>query len=106
MKRKILLKKKTLKRKVPLKKIVKKAKRKPSDYTFQEDRVLAYRYSYYCLSKSLISDYQYDKEEKLAVKCLPKDSLINKPGSDKKDDYPVHIRALAVYLGLKFGFVA
>lgn len=67
-----------------------------------EDEVMALRYAYYCKAISLVSDEDYDVLEALAKEECPKSSPVYKPGSDKEEDYPPHVRALAMYLIFKY----
>lgn len=66
------------------------------------DLVLAYRYLYYCEAISFVPDNVYDQLEKQARKDVDDNHLLNRPGSDRKEDYPPEIRALALYLRLKY----
>lgn len=60
-----------------------------------EKTVLAHRYLYYCLSKPVISDYEYDKLEKEALKVVAEDSVIRECGSDLEDSYSDEVKNLA-----------
>lgn len=74
------------------------------DYSIHEDMVLANRYLYYVEKTPVLSDQSYDaleKEVREFCKC-PLDSDVFKPGSDKREDYPDHIRALGLYLIFKY----
>lgn len=65
-----------------------------------EDLLLALRLSYYCDAESLVSDQVYDAIERGYMesgKCR-KDSPLHSPGSDCRDHYYPHIRALALYM--------
>lgn len=62
-----------------------------------EDILLGLRYAYYINNVSAVPDMVYDKWEKDCIRTAPKDSLLRKPGSDNKEDYPDRIRSLGMY---------
>ena len=70
----------------------------------EKDFLQACQYVYYCRPHSpmIIEDKQYDFMEKMFKKARPKDKTFDKPGSDKEDDYPAHVRALGLYFLFKF----
>lgn len=72
--------------------------------TTDEDALLAHRYLYYVTKTPILDDSVYDQFEAEALEYgnIPKDSLVRKPGSDRKEDYPDHVQAFALYLGLKY----
>ncbi len=60
------------------------------------DFFLTARYLYYCENCTIMSDQEYDhleKEYEIELGQLP-------VGSDNKEDYPPHIRALGLYFKL------
>jgi hypothetical protein len=67
------------------------------------DLIMAYRYLYYVQSISLLSDKAYDDLEKEELEFGAGSEILKKPGSDNPEDYPPHIRALALYIGFKYG---
>lgn len=68
--------------------------------TVKPDEVLlAYRYAYYCLFESLVTDEQYDNAERAWVSSNTSlDHPLNRPGSDSEASYPESVRHLAMYL--------
>lgn len=66
------------------------------------DLVMAYRLMYYVWAVSFIPDHEYDKLERAARKTVPPDHPLHQPGSDQLDSYEPAIRALALYLRLRF----
>lgn len=70
------------------------------------DFLLACRYAYYVLGQSILPDTEYDALEAQWL-CEAKDFTITHPlhlpGSDRKEDYPDHIHALALYYLLRHG---
>lgn len=60
-----------------------------------EERLLAHRYLYYVLNTPVISDYAYDRLERAALRVVPKDSALHRPGSDRAEDYPPSVVAHA-----------
>ena len=67
------------------------------------DLVLAYRLLYYVHGISIISDSAYDTLEKEELEFGAHSEVLKVPGSDRLEDYPPHIRALAIYLAFKYG---
>lgn len=67
------------------------------------DLVMAYRYLYYVQGISILSDVAYDELEKEEIEFGAHGDLLRTPGSDRNEDYPEHIRALAIYLVFKYG---
>lgn len=63
-----------------------------------ERLTLAHRYLYYVKNQPILSDRAYDLLEKEALLAVSHDSPLQKPGSDKEDDYPPQIRNLAQVL--------
>lgn len=61
------------------------------------DVLLAARYTYYCLSESIMSDVEYDTLEKATIATNRGISALNSPGSDSPDDYPFRVKLLAKY---------
>lgn len=70
-----------------------------------EDLCLAHRYLYYVVGRPVISDFDYDRLERMArAQCISRDSLLSRAGSDREDDYPTAIKELAAALrGPGFG---
>lgn len=67
------------------------------------DLVLAYRYLYYVHARPIVSDYAYDQIEKEEIEYGGGKGVLDKfVGSDRAEDYPPHIRALALYLAFKY----
>jgi len=66
------------------------------------DLVLAYRYLYYVKGISILSDQAYDSIEKEELEFGANSQILKIPGSDRSEDYPPHIRALALYLAFKY----
>ncbi len=66
-----------------------------SDMKSIELLCLAHRYLYYVKNAPAISDYRYDLLESEALKAISHDSLLNKPGSDRAEDYPKEAIELA-----------
>lgn len=66
-----------------------------------EQRLMAYRYAYYVQCDPIITDAEYDRLDKAVMPWLPKDSPLQRPGSDMESSYkPEHI----TYAGfLRFG---
>ena len=60
-----------------------------------ELKTLAYRYLYYVKNISLISDYEYDKLEREALKIVDEDSMLFQPGSDLESSYSEEIKNYA-----------
>ncbi len=58
-----------------------------------EDLLLWYRYNYYVLEKSVISDVAYDAFEK-ELKSKWCASMVNDIASDMAADYPLYIREM------------
>ena len=58
-----------------------------------EDLLLWYRYNYYCLKKSVVSDADYDAFERAMVKRWSV-SIASEVGSDIMVDYPSYIREM------------
>lgn len=87
----------------PKPKLPKEDAREFGDIPMTEDLVHAYRFLYYVKNISIISDKDYDALEREVIEFdgVPQNSAIFKPGSDNKEDYPDHIRSLALYLALK-----
>lgn len=67
------------------------------------DLVLAYRFLYYVHGISILSDTAYDNLEKEELEFGAHSEVLKVPGSDRLEDYPPHIRALAIYLAFKYG---
>lgn len=68
------------------------------------DIVVAHQYLYYVKHSPIISDKAYDELEKeMREFDHPTALVLERPGSDNEADYPAHIRALAIYLALKYG---
>lgn len=68
-----------------------------------EDILLALRYFYYVKAHSLVPDTIYDLAEKEFREREDTDIFstpLNLPGSDNKEDYPHHVMALSLYLGM------
>lgn len=59
---------------------------------------LAHRYLYYVKNSPAISDREYDNLECDATIGLRPDSPLNKPGSDRAEDYSAEVKALAEFL--------
>jgi hypothetical protein len=72
--------------------------RRRTDRRSLGDWVLAYRYAYYVLGRSLVSDAEYDRLEAEARATLPAGHSVHGIGSDRRQDYPERVRALAVQL--------
>lgn len=67
------------------------------------DLVLAYRYLYYVRGISIMSDKDYDDIEKEEMEFGNGGKILSElVGSDSEEDYPHHIRALALYLCFKY----
>lgn len=66
------------------------------------DLVLAYRYLYYTKGISIMPDSEYDALEKEEKEFGGGSKLLDSVGSDNPEDYPPHIRALALYLAFKY----
>lgn len=66
------------------------------------DLILAYRLLYYCHGISIVSDRAYDEIEAEEKEFGANSQVLNTVGSDNVNDYPHHIRALAMYLGFKY----
>jgi len=66
------------------------------------DICLAYRYLYYCQGITVIPDRLYDELEEEEKEFGAQGQLLNTPGSDNPEDYPPHIRGLAIYLAFKY----
>lgn len=60
-----------------------------------EKLILAHRYLYYVKNKPVISDRDYDLMEQEARRTVMHDSPVNKPGSDREQDYPKSVIELA-----------
>src|SRR5437868_494576 len=71
--------------------------KKGSPFLSDEDILLGLRYAYYVNHISAIPDMVYDKWEKRCLGEVSQNSLLRKPGSDNKNDYPDRIRALGMY---------
>lgn len=67
------------------------------------DLLFAYRYLYYVKGISMVSDHAYDELEKEEIEFGSQGRALKVVGSDCADDYPLHIRALALYLAFKYG---
>jgi len=68
------------------------------------DLVMAYRFLYYVHGVSVLSDFNYDALEKEEIEFGAGGHILKeKVGSDRKEDYPNHIRSLALYLAFKYG---
>lgn len=75
------------------------------------DFLLACRYAYYVLGQSILPDTEYDALEAqwyvdnqdMKNEVLGVPHPLRLPGSDRKEDYPDHIRALAIYYLLRHG---
>lgn len=77
---------------------------KVSEVSSFVDLVAAHQFLYYVEHISLISDKAYDEMEKELREMGPSINIVlSRPGSDVREDYPPHIRALALYLALKYG---
>ncbi len=63
-----------------------------------EKLVLAHRYLYYVLNEPTISDQQFDRMEKEAVKKSNPESPVNRPGSDLARSYSAEIIEIALEL--------
>jgi NAD-dependent DNA ligase len=76
----------------------------PKKWTFLEDSVMANRYLYYVSDTPVLTDTNYDKMEKDChkEKGYGNDSPVSRVGSSDKACYPSHVRALALYIGLKY----
>lgn len=67
------------------------------------DLLMAYRYLYYVKGHSIVSDQAYDELEKEEIEFGAYGyKMLKKPGSDRAEDYPPHIRSLALYLVFKY----
>jgi len=67
--------------------------------SLEEDVLLALRFLYYVTAKPVTPDSVYDEAEREFIdRPEVEDTLLMSPGSDNKDDYPEHVRALAFYL--------
>lgn len=67
------------------------------------DLILAYRYLYYVKGISILSDSAYDRLEEEEIEFGAGGHVLKKKiGSDRAEDYPNHIRALAIYLVFKY----
>ncbi len=67
------------------------------------DLVMAYRYLYYVRGISIMSDKDYDDIEKEEIEFGNGGKILTQlVGSDSEEDYPHHIRALALYLAFKY----
>lgn len=64
---------------------------------FELDLIMACRYSYYCLARSLVPDEHYDRLER-EYRLIHGDVL--PVGSESKDSYTPAQRALALYFNL------
>lgn len=60
-----------------------------------EKKCLAYRYLYYVLYTSVISDREYDMLERKALEEVDENSPLHQVGSDNPFDYSDEIRTLA-----------
>lgn len=60
-------------------------------YKAVEDVLLRHRFLYYVKGTPVMSDYDYDRIEKIALTFLPDNSVIRKPGSDLVSSYPEYI---------------
>lgn len=70
--------------------------------TIEEDFLLALRFNYYVRARSLVPDAMYDAAERdFLERPEIEDSPLMNPGSDNPDDYPVHVKAFAMYLATK-----
>lgn len=67
------------------------------------DLIMAYRYLYYVKNKPILSDQAYDELEAEEIEYGEGAKFLQMPGSDRAEDYPDHIRALALYLLFKYG---
>lgn len=80
------------------------------------DFLLACRYAYYVLGQSILPDTEYDALEAHWLGDASDSGCVGHPdkhfnpshplcfpGSDRKEDYPPHIRALAIYYLLRHG---
>jgi len=76
----------------------------------EEDFLLANAYLYYAKNSPVVTDAAYDVMEKGVLhryQCksrgeLPSGEFKRILGSENSEDYPPHIRALGLYLALKF----
>lgn len=74
-----------------------------ADIDVEVDLVMAYRYLYYVRGISIMSDTDYDEVERTAKDRSELAKMqLEKVGSDRAEDYPPHIRALALYLAFKY----
>lgn len=70
------------------------------------DLCLAYRYCYYVKGISIVSDYYYDQLEAEEAEFGAGGVILRETfGGDGEQDYPPHIRALAMYLIFKYARV-
>lgn len=68
-------------------------------FNLEEDTLMAFRFLYYVKAYTVIDDSRYDQAERaFMTKPGVDDSPLMSPGSDLDEDYPPHIKALAVYL--------
>ena len=66
------------------------------------DLIMSYRYLYYVKGKPLLTDKEYDDLEAEEVEYGAGGEVLKRlVGSDREEDYPPHIRALALYLAFK-----
>ncbi len=63
--------------------------------SFERDLIFAFRYAYYCLGRSIVTDYHYDHLEKEYL--LANGGAELPVGSSNKEDYTEAQRALAMY---------
>jgi NAD-dependent DNA ligase len=54
-----------------------------------ETEVMAHRYLYYVLAAPVIPDYVYDELERSAIEAAKPESRLQRPGSDRAEDYTV-----------------
>lgn len=60
-----------------------------------EDQCMVHRYLYYVVGTPMISDYDYDMLEKIAVLNAPKNHPIHSTGSDLESSYKKNIIDIA-----------
>ena len=66
------------------------------------DLVMAHRLLYYCHAVSMLPDGVYDELERETRLWAPKDHPVHRLGSDKIEDYEPEVRALAIYIRMRY----
>lgn len=56
---------------------------------------MAHRYLYYVKNTPVISDFEYDMLEKVALDVISKDHPLNSSGSDLEESYSDEIKQIA-----------